>query len=156
MSFSGVLGEQEPHSDLRDHNQTHVFQSVGLRVISQVFIIDLNFVLAEIFDEKSMSSNVPSDLSMLLADCVLVGEAEIIRVVFFLSADVNLQRAVLFDVKRSTIFCDNFAICRLAIFFGVFQVHLVCLLTKISPTKHKKISKHRHPEIVIKVVLMKS
>ena len=52
---------------------------------------------------------------MLLADCVLVCEAKVVRVVAsLLTPNVDFERTLLLDEEFTTIFCHNFGKCLLS------------------------------------------
>ena len=86
------MGKEEEHLDLADDDQAHVRETIRRAVQSQVLIVHLDLVLAEVLDEEAVIGDVPRDLRVFLADGILVGQTKVVRVsVAPLSPDVHFQ-----------------------------------------------------------------
>ena len=110
-----VLGEQEVHFDFADDDQAHVGQPVRLAIRRHFVAIHMDLVLAQVLDKESMLLEVPADLRVLLADGVLLCEAEVVRVVdALLPANVDFERTVFLDEELAVVLSHNFGECRLA------------------------------------------
>ena len=90
------------------------------------------FVFAQVSDEESTLLSVPEDLGMLLAHCVLVGEIEVVEIIYTLfSANIYFKSASFFDWKFAPIFCYQFSECTVSFIscskvvdFGLFTTSI--------------------------------
>ena len=90
-NMSLVEGQKEVHLDLADDDEAHIVEAVRLRIHRQIFIVHLYLILTQVLDEEAVLGNVPRNLCMLLADCILVGQTEVVRIVSsLLPANVDL------------------------------------------------------------------
>ena len=86
-----VLRQEEVHLDFAYNNQTHILKFKRITICSQILVVYLNLVLAEVFNEEALLCKVPCDLNVLLADGILVGQTEIVRIISsLLPANVDL------------------------------------------------------------------
>ena len=85
------MRQEEVHLDFAYHNQAHILKFKRITVCSQILVVHLNLILAEVFDKEALFSKVPGDLNMLLADGILVSQTEVVRIVSsLLPANVDL------------------------------------------------------------------
>ena len=85
------MRQEEVHLDFAYHNQAHVLKFKRITICSQILVVGLNLILAEVFNEEALFSKVPSYLNVLLADGILVGQTEVVRIVSsLLPANVDL------------------------------------------------------------------
>ena len=85
------MRQEEVHLDFAYHNQAHILKFKRITVCSQILVVHLNLILAEVFDKEALFSKVPGDLNMLLADGILVSQTEVVRIVSsLLSTNVDL------------------------------------------------------------------
>ena len=119
---SRVEWKKEVNLDLADNDETHVLEAKGVALKVQVKVVHLNLVFAQVPDEKALLREVPVDLSMLLANGVLVSKAEVVGIVVaLLPPNVHFKRAAFFNVEFPSILGHDFCE-RLLAQFSVFQI----------------------------------
>lgn len=65
-----VLGLQEIKSDFSYLNASHVGEFTTALVLADFFVLYVNLVFAQIFDEEALLVKVPEYQRMFLAQCV--------------------------------------------------------------------------------------
>ena len=118
-------------------------ETIWLTLGSLVFVVHLDLVLAQVLDVEALFGVVPVDLSMSLADGILVSQAEVVWIVYLLlSAYVHFQRTVLLDEVLSAIFSDQLG---MGSVFLAFFLHVdLSRLVSVQKSKMSKMLKMPH------------